>query len=201
MLTDLEKKILDYVQHYIESEEKSPTLTEIGTAMGISSKGTVHRYVNSLIDKGHLQKGGSGWRGLQLMDNTPSSEPSEGELPLLGKIAAGHPIEAIEGQDTIDVNTLLVAPGRFVLKVQGESMINAGILDGDWVVIESCSTARDGEIVVALVDNEEATLKRLQRVANGSVELIPENSSMSPMIYEAERILIQGVLVGVMRTY
>lgn len=201
MLTDLEKKILDYVQHYIESEEKSPTLTEIGAAMGMSSKGTVHRYVNSLIEKGHLQKGGSGWRGLQLVDDSLSSEPSEGELPLLGKIAAGQPIEAIEGQETIDVSSLLVAPGRFVLKVQGESMIEAGIMDGDWVVIESCATARDGEIVVALVDNEEATLKRLRRGADGSVELIPENSEMETMIYEGDRVQVQGVLVGVMRTY
>lgn len=201
MLTDLEKKILDYVQHYIESEEKSPTLTEIGAAMGMSSKGTVHRYVNSLIEKGHLQKGGSGWRGLQLVDDGLAAEASEGELPLLGKIAAGQPIEAIEGQESIDVNSLLVAPGRFVLKVQGESMIEAGIMDGDWVVIESRTTARDGEIVVALVDNEEATLKRLRRGADGSVELIPENSQMGPMIYDGDRVQVQGVLVGVMRTY
>ena len=201
MLTDLEKKILDYVQHYIESEEKSPTLTEIGTAMGISSKGTVHRYVNSLIEKGYLQKGGSGWRGLALVAQEGLEEASPGELPLLGQIAAGHPIEAIAGQDTIDVNSMLVAPGRFVLKVRGESMIDVGILDGDWVVVESRSTARDGEIVVALVDQEEATLKRLRRGKSGTVELIPENAEMSTMLYEGERVTIQGVLVGVMRTY
>lgn len=201
MLTDLEKKILDYVQHYIESEEKSPTLTEIGAAMGMSSKGTVHRYVNSLIEKGHLQKGGSGWRGLQLVDDSLSSEAPEGELPLLGTIAAGQPIEAIEGHDSIDVSSLLVAPGRFVLRVQGESMIEAGIMDGDWVVIESHSTARDGEIVVALVDNEEATLKRLKLGENNQIELHPENSEMEPMIYSGDRVQVQGVLVGVMRTY
>lgn len=200
MLTDLEKKILDYVQHYIEREEKSPTLTEIGAAMGINSKGTVHRYVNSLVEKGYLQKGGSGWRGLALVEQE-GLELSSGELPLLGQIAAGQPIEAIAGQDLIDVNSMLVAPGRFVLKVRGESMIDAGILDGDWVVIESCASARDGQIVVALVDQEEATLKRLRRDANGTVELIPENTEMDSMVYEGGRVTIQGVLVGVMRTY
>jgi len=200
LLTDLEKKILDYVQLYIEREEKSPTLTEIGAAMGINSKGTVHRYVNSLIEKGHLQKGGSGWRGLALADQE-GLELSSGELPLLGQIAAGQPIAAIVGQDSIDVNSMLVAPGRFVLKVRGESMVDAGILDGDWVVIESCASARDGQIVVALVDQEEATLKRLRRDKNGKVELIPENTEMDSMVYEGGRVTIQGVLVGVMRTY
>lgn len=201
-MTDLEKKILDYVRTYIESEEKSPTLIEIGSSMGINSKGTVHRYVNSLIDKGYLQKGGSGWRGLALVDNsTASGEQAAGQLPLLGKIAAGHPIEAIAGQDTIDVHTMLVAPDRFVLQVQGDSMIDAGILDGDWVVIESRNNARDGDIVVALVDQEEATLKRLKRGQNDQIELHPENSGMAVMVYAAERVQIQGVLVGVMRTY
>jgi repressor LexA len=198
LLTELEKKILAYVRETLEAQGSSPTMTEIGEAMGIKSKGTVHRYVNSLIEKGFLEKSGSGWRNLALVD---SEEGGLGTLPLAGKIAAGHPIEAIEGRDSIDVNEMLVKPGRFVLKVSGDSMVDAGILDGDWVVIESRSSARDGEIVVALVDNEEATLKRLRRGKDGMVELIPENSSMSPMVYEGERVQVQGVLVGVMRTY
>lgn len=197
MLTELEKKILVHIRDTLEAQGSSPTMTEIGEAMGIKSKGTVHRYVNSLIDKGFLEKSGSGWRNLALVD---AEEPGVGTLPLAGRIAAGHPIEAIEGRDSIDVNEMLVRPGRFVLRVSGDSMIEAGILDGDWVVIESRATARDGEIVVALVDNEEATLKRLQR-KDGMVELIPENSSMEPMIYSGERVQVQGVLVGVMRTY
>jgi repressor LexA len=172
-------------------------MTEIGEAMGIKSKGTVHRYVNSLIEKGYLEKSGSGWRNLALVE---SDEDPVGSLPLAGKIAAGQPIEAIEGRESIDVNELLVRPGRFVLQVSGDSMVEAGILDGDWVVIESRSSARDGEIVVALVDNDEATLKRLRR-KDGMVELVPENASMQPMVYEGDRVQVQGVLVGVMRTY
>lgn len=198
MLTELEKKILAYVRETLEAQGSGPTMTEIGEAMGIKSKGTVHRYVNSLIDKGFLEKSGTGWRNLALVE---AGEEGVGTLPLAGKIAAGQPIEAIEGRDSIDVNEMLVKPGRFVLKVSGDSMVEAGILDGDWVVIESRATARDGEIVVALVDNEEATLKRLRRRKDGMVELVPENSSMSPMIYEGERVQVQGVLVGVLRTY
>lgn len=198
MLTELEKKILAYVRDTLAARDSSPTMTEIGEAMGIKSKGTVHRYVNSLIEKGYLEKSGSGWRNLALVE---SDGESVGSLPLAGRIAAGQPIEAIEGRESIDVNEMLVAPNRFVLKVVGESMIEAGILDGDWVVIESRSTARDGEIVVALIDNEEATLKRLRTGKDGMVELIPENSSMEPMIYSGDRVQIQGVLVGVMRTY
>ena len=198
MLTELEKKILAYVRETLEAQGSSPTMTEIGEAMGIKSKGTVHRYINSLIEKGYLEKSGSGWRNLALVE---SGEEGVGTLPLAGKIAAGHPIEAIEGRDSIDVNEMLVKPGRFVLKVSGDSMVEAGILDGDWVVIESRATARDGEIVVALVDNEEATLKRLRRGKDGMVELIPENSAMEPMVYSGDRVQVQGVLVGVMRTY
>lgn len=198
LLTELEKKILAHIQGTLEAQGSSPTMTEIGEAMGIKSKGTVHRYVNSLIEKGYLEKSGSGWRNLALVE---ADESGLGSLPLAGRIAAGHPIEAIEGRESIDVNEMLVAPNRFVLKVVGDSMVEAGILDGDWVVIESRSSARDGEIVVALIDNEEATLKRLRRSKDGMVELIPENSSMSPMIYEGDRVQVQGVLVGVMRTY
>jgi repressor LexA len=197
LLTELEKKILAYVQGTLEAQGSSPTMTEIGEAMGIKSKGTVHRYVNSLIEKGYLEKSGSGWRNLALV---VSDEDPVGSLPLAGKIAAGQPIEAIEGRESIDVNELLVRPGRFVLQVSGDSMVEAGILDGDWVVIESRSSARDGEIVVALVDGEDATLKRLRR-KDGMVELVPENASMQPMVYEGDRVQVQGVLVGVMRTY
>jgi repressor LexA len=96
---------------------------------------------------------------------------------------------------------MLLGPGRFALRVQGDSMIDAGILDGDTIIVRSCNSARDGEIVVALVNNEEATLKRLKNRGDGTVALIPENSEMQPMIYPADRVAIQGVLVGQLRTY
>ena len=123
-------------------------------------------------------------------------------LPLLGRIAAGVPIEAIPDQEELNLADFFMGPGRFVLKVQGESMIDAGILDGDTVIIEFRETADDGDIVVALIDESETTLKRFKRSQRGKyIKLIPENSEMEPMVYEAERVRIQGVLIGQLRKY
>ena len=131
----------------------------------------------------------------------PDSPEDEAALPLLGRIAAGLPIEAIEHNETINLNDFFVRPGRFVLRVQGDSMIEDGIFDGDMVIVESSSTARDNEIVVALIDREEATLKRLQNHGDGSITLMPANASMQPFRYSAERVQIQGIVVGQFRTY
>jgi repressor LexA len=122
-------------------------------------------------------------------------------LPFLGKIAAGLPIEAIPDQEEINLADFFLGPNRFVLRVQGESMIEAGIMPGDMVVIESSNRARNGEIVVALVDREEVTLKRLKNNQDGTVTLIPENHQMQPMNFSADRVQIQGVVVGQMRSY
>ncbi len=198
MLTELEQRILDAIRQHIAQHERAPTLVEIGNVVGVSSKGTVHRYVQGLIDKGHLVRNHAGWRGLQLVED----EDEEGaSLPLLGKIAAGLPIEAIPGHDKLNLMDFFMGPGRFILKVVGDSMIDVGILDGDMVVIRHCQQAHSGEIVVALIDGEEATLKRLKYMNDGRVKLIPENSTMQPFIYAAQRVRIQGVLVGQMRSY
>ena len=124
-----------------------------------------------------------------------------GALPLLGTVAAGRPIEALEVPETLDVPEALRGPGEcFVLRVRGDSMIDAGILDGDWVVVESRTSARNGEMVVALVDGEEVTLKRIEQ-ARGRCTLLPANPACEPMEYAPERISIQGVVVGQMRRY
>jgi repressor LexA len=204
LLTELEKKILDAIKSYIDQEDKSPTLSEIGNLVGVSSKGTVHRYVDGLIEKGYLERNARGWRGLSLVQD---EEPAEyqvnrlSQLPLVGRIAAGQPIEAITGHEHIDVSDMFVGPNRYVLQVKGESMIDAGIMDGDYVIIEQRASARDGEIVVALIDREEATLKRFKKGKEGIIELHPENQQMIPMRYPEERVQVQGVLVGVLRTY
>lgn len=198
MLTELEQRILDAIRQHIAQHERAPTLVEIGHAVGVSSKGTVHRYVQGLIDKGHLVRNHAGWRGLQLLEDGDEESTS---LPLLGKIAAGLPIEAIPGHDKLNLMDFFMGPGRFILKVVGDSMIDVGILDGDMVVIRHCQQAHSGEIVVALIDGEEATLKRLKYMNDGRVKLIPENSTMQPFIYAAQRVRIQGVLVGQMRSY
>jgi repressor LexA len=138
-------------------------------------------------------------RGIRLRRRVAAARP--GQLPLLGRIAAGQPIEAIPGEDEIDLSEFFVNHNRFVLRVAGDSMIEDGILDGDMVVVEKRDTADNGEIVVALIDGNEATLKRLQKNRDGSVTLRPANSSLSPMRYNAARVRIQGVVVGQFRSY
>jgi len=195
MLTTLESRILDFVRTHLDRHGHGPTLVEIGAAVGVQSKGTVHRYVQSLTGKGYVERQ-RGWRGIGL-----ATPPVADALPLLGRIAAGRPIEAIADQKNLDINALFTGPKRFVLQVSGDSMIEAGILDGDLVVIEQRDAARDGEIVVALIDNDEVTLKRIKQHRNGQVELIPANHTLTALRYAAERVQIQGVLVGQMRTY
>ena len=198
MLTLLEKRISNFIRAFIQQHGHSPTLMEIGNAMSITSKGTVHRYVQILKQKGVLEQSERGWRGIRLTDN-PQSQSST--LRLVGRIAAGHPIEAIEDHTEIDLHDMFVGDNRYALQVKGESMIGAGILNNDIVIIESRDTAQYGDIVVALIDEQEATLKRYRRYADGRVELAPENPDMKPMIYEAERVRIQGILIGQLRSY
>ena len=197
MLTGLEEKILQCITRYITQNGRSPTLDEIGQLLEIRSKGTIHRYVKSLIDKGHLQRSGRNWRGLRLAGEQNRRLTI---LPLAGRIAAGKPIEGISEQYEINFSEMLLGPGRYVLEVQGDSMIDAGILDGDLVIVRETQSADNGDIIVALIDNNEATLKRLRKKGN-QVELIPDNQSMTPMIYSADRINIQGVVVGQARMY
>ncbi|MCW9014299.1 MAG: transcriptional repressor LexA [Gammaproteobacteria bacterium] len=196
MITDAQRKTLEFIQRYIDQHDYAPTFPEIALGIGIRSQGTAHRYVKALIDEGHLVNIPGRRRGLQLADQQQNYS-----LPLLGKIAAGHPIEAIPDQDEINLADFFMGPGRFALKVQGDSMVEAGILDGDIAIIRQQNHASDGDIVVALIDNEEATLKTLKRTPMGQIKLIPANSEMQAMVFDAERVQIQGILVGSMRRY
>lgn len=196
MLTSQQNRVLQVIRTRIETDGHAPTLEEIGQVVGVRSRGSVHRLVQALIDKGYLRRTASGWRGLQLVEEHDSLS-----LPLLGRIAAGRPIEAIPGEERLNLSDFLLGPNRYALRVQGDSMIDAGILDGDTVVIAHADTARDGEIVVALIDGETATLKRLQRRKDGMLALIAENPAMPTQLYPAERVLIQGVVVAQLRSY
>ncbi len=198
MLTQLENRILRFIRGFIARHGYGPTLTEIGAAMGIKSKGTVHRYVQSLKNKGVLEHVERGWRGIRLAGESPLHSTT---LPLAGRIAAGHPIEAIPDQEELDLAALFIADDHYALQVKGDSMIDMGILDGDWVIVQRTDTARDGDVVVALVDDENATLKRFKRLPGGNILLIPENADLAPMEYPPERVRIQGRLVGQMRRY
>lgn len=198
MLTQLENRILQCFRDHVQEVGRAPSLRELGEAAGVRSKGTLHRYVQSLVQKGVLASQGRGWHNLTLVED---EERGGLRLPLLGRIAAGKPLEAVAGTDEVDLAELLGGSGRYVLKVQGDSMVDVGIFDGDWVIIQSCDTARDGELVVALVDGEDVTLKRLRRAGNGTISLIPENAAMTPMVYEAERVRIQGVVIARIRMF
>ncbi len=198
MPTLLEKRILNFIHAFIVKHGHSPTLVEIGKAVEISSKGTIHRYVQSLRNKDLLAPPERGWRGIRLADNALSNSTT---LPLVGRIAAGQPIEAIQDNGEINLSEMFVGKDRYALQIKGDSMIDIGILDGDIVVIEPRNTAQFGDVVVALIDDQEATLKRFKRLKDGKVELSPENQNLQPMIYEASRVKIQGLLVGQLRSY
>ncbi len=198
-LTDKQRKVLDFIQHYLAIHMMPPKLQEIAEGIGISSRGVAHRYVQALAGAGYVESGSGRHRGIRLL--RPNPYRPESTLPLLGKIAAGKPIEAIPGRDEIDL-TEFFGSNNFAIQVRGDSMIDAGILDGDTVIIEFRETANDGDIVVALIDESETTLKRFKRSQRGKyIKLIPENAEMEPMGYEAERIRIQGVLIGQLRKY
>jgi repressor LexA len=201
MLSRREQDTYDFIRNYIAEHRQGPLLDEIASGLGIKSKGVVHRYVQTLAKAELIELIAGRHRGIQLPGQEQAQDENIAVLPLLGRIAAGLPIEAIPDQDELNLSDFFMGPGRFVLKVQGESMIEAGILPDDMVVVESCVTARNGEIVVALVDQQEATLKRFRNNQDGTVTLIPENSDMQPMTFEAHRVHIQGVLVAQMRSY
>ena len=198
MLSQREQDAYNFIRNYIISHNRGPLLTEIAKGMGIQSKGVAHRYVQSLADQGLIVLLQGRHRGIQLADD---KIPERDTLPLLGRIAAGYPIEAIPGEDTINLSEFFMGPDRFVLKVQGDSMIDAGILNNDMVIVKSCQTASDDEIVVALIDNNEATLKYYQNNGDGSVTLTPANAALAPMRYSSSRVRIQGIVVGQMRSY
>lgn len=197
MLSQRQQDTYRFIRDYIIRHDRAPLLSEIAEGLGIRSKGVVHRYVQALADEGLITLQPGRHRGIALSDERPP-RPT---LPLLGRIAAGRPIEAIPGQDEINLAEFFMGANRFLLKVQGDSMIEAGILDGDMVVVERCQRADDGEVVVALIDGEEATLKRLQNNRDGTVTLHPANSRLSPLRYAAERVAIQGRVIGQLRSY
>ncbi|GMR06973.1 MAG: transcriptional repressor LexA [Gammaproteobacteria bacterium] len=201
MLTDRQRQTLNFIRSFIDENGYPPKLKEIGDHLGITSRGTVHRYIRALEDENLIQVTTGRSRGIAMVDSDTSASVDEDSLPLAGTIAAGMPIEAIENQETINLNEFFVRPGRFVLRVQGDSMIEDGIFDGDMVIMESCQTARDNEIVVALIDREEATLKRIKNNQDGSISLIPANQSMQVFRYSADRVSIQGRIVGQFRAY
>lgn len=205
MLSKREQDAYAFICDYIAQHEQGPLLDEIAQGLGIRSRGVAHRYVQSLAQKAFIELVPGRHRGIQLVHKEAITNTTNAAnhltLPLLGTIAAGLPIEAVPHQEEIDLTEFFMGSNRFVLKVQGDSMIEAGILPNDMVVIECRNHANNGDIVVALIEGEDATLKRLKNNDDGSITLIPENSTMQPMVFPAEHVQIQGVVVGQMRSY
>src|SRR3989344_4729134 len=200
MPTDRSRQVYDFVRAYTARHGYAPKLREIADHLGIASRGVVHRHLRALEDEGFIRIEPDRARGIRLSKGRAAATRAF-SLPLLGRIAAGRPIEAIPGEDEIDLSEFFVNHNRFVLRVAGDSMIEDGILDGDMVVVEKRDSADNGEIVVALIDGLEATLKRLQKNRDGSVTLRPANAALAPMRYSAARVRIQGVVVGQFRSY
>lgn len=199
-LTRRQREVLDCIEAFINEHGYSPTLEEICGAMGLSSLATVHKHLQNLEAKGLLKRN---WNHSRAIELTRPNDAAAGrpELPLMGEVAAGYPIEAIENPDPIEVpSTYMGAKDSYVLRVRGESMVDDGILDGDLLIVESREEARRGETVVALVDGTEATVKRFYPEGE-IVRLQPANSTMAPMRYPADQVRVQGVVIGLMRQY
>ena len=198
-LTKRQREILDYLQSFIEEHGYAPSLEEVGRRFGLSSLATVHKHLTNLQEKGFIKRAWNRSRSVELVPTRVSARSIE--LPLLGYVAAGMPIEAVTGTETILVpDTLVGRRDTYVLKVKGDSMIDEQIRDGDYVIVEDRKTAENGEMVIALLGGADVTLKKFYR-ENGHVRLQPANPAMQPLVVDSSDVQVQGVVIGVMRRY
>jgi repressor LexA len=204
ILYNRQRQILDFIAQYVQRNGYSPTLSEISKALGVSSLATVHEHLETMEKKGVIKRYDGSVRGIEILDKEATTRTENRpaiELPVLGFIAAGQPIEPFTDPNaTFAVPPAMVSPKKrcFVLQVKGDSMIEAGIFDRDYVVVEQVESANNGEVVVALLDNGFATLKRYYKEAT-RVRLEPANSTMSPIF--VTKVKIQGKVVGVIRKF
>jgi repressor LexA len=206
-LTRRQKEVYDFISAFVDRHGYSPSYEEIAEGLGLSSLATVHKHITNLEDKQLLRRDYNRSRSIDLLrprgrmkQSLAVAAESSMSLPLLGRIAAGRPLEAIENPESISLADFTRSKEVFVLQVKGESMQDEAILDGDYVLVEKANAARDGDIVVALVDGSDATLKRLY-VEGGKVRLQPSNASMQPIIVPAASVQVQGRVIGVLRKY
>lgn len=201
-LTKRQKEILDYIASFIDDQGYAPSFEEIAESFGYSSLATVHEHLSNLERKGYIRKSYNESRSIELLSRETGGGAAF-ELPLLGAVAAGLPIEAIENRETLAVPPDMVNRRRdnYVLRVEGNSMIEEQIRDGDYIVVQAQHTAEDGQMVVALVSGEAATVKKLYREPGGRIRLQPANVTMDPIIVSAAEVRIQGIVVGVIRKY
>jgi repressor LexA len=199
-ITARQKRVLDYIRRYFEAHQEAPTIAEIGREFGMSSSASVHHVVSTLEREGMIKRIPNVSRGIELVDAT--SNEQRYEIPLLGVVAAGAPIEAVLNYETVCIPRDMMRPGRmFALRVRGDSMIDEQIRNDDLIILQSQQTAENGETVVALIDGSDATLKRFY-ISQDQVRLEPANPNYQPIIVRPpQRVQIQGVVIGVIRKY
>lgn len=203
-ITRRQRQVLDFITGFIRDNGYSPSFEEIGHGLGLSSLATVHKHVSNLDQKGYLKRDYNRSRSIDVVPNKSRSKsaiPAPLEFPLAGRIAAGKPIEQVESPEMISLADFTRSKDVFVLEVSGESMQDEHIVNGDYVLVEKTQTARNGEIVVALVDGSETTLKRFFRDSEDTVRLQPSNKTMQPIMVPAASVAIQGRVIGVLRKY
>ena len=204
-ITKRQRQVYDFIAEFVQKNQYSPSFEEIGQGLGLSSLATVHKHVTNLEKKGLLSRDYNRSRSIDLLPpkgrlKQAMSVNTGMVLPLLGRIAAGQPIEAIERPETISLSDWVRSKEVFVLEVSGESMQDEHIVNGDYVLVEKSKTAHNGDIVVALVEGTDATLKRFYREGD-SIRLQPSNAKMKPIIVAARDVEIQGRVFGVLRKY
>ena len=204
-ITKRQRQVYDFISEFVQRNNYTPSYQEIGDGLGLSSLATVHKHITNLEKKGLLNRDYNRSRSIDLL-------PPKGRLkqamavntgmvlPLLGRIAAGQPIEAVERPETISLADFVRSKEVFVLEVRGDSMQDEAILNGDYVLVEKTKVAHKGDIVVALVENSDATLKRFYREGD-RIRLQPSNAKMKPIIVPAADVQIQGRVIGVLRKY
>lgn len=198
-LTKRQKEILTYLKAFLGDQGYSPTLEEIADHFGMASLNGVYKHLKVLEERGFIRRLSNRARSIQILE--PEKESHSPALPLLGYVAAGNPIEAVVNSDEVSVPEMFLTRGsNYVLRVAGDSMIDEHIQDGDLIIIEQRQDAHNGETIVALVDGEEATLKRYYREGT-RIRLQPANETMTPIFVDESRLTIQGIVVGLMRRY
>lgn len=208
-LTRRQKEFLDFLIGFTDTKGYSPSYEEIAFALDLASLATVHKHVSALETKGYLRRGFNQSRSIEVSqkylqehrEHRTALPPSAPDVPLLGRIAAGSPVEAIQGNERLNFQDFVSDDSTYALEVRGESMIEDHICSGDYVLVERKSEVKDGDIVVALVDGTDATLKRLYREPDGFIRLQPANSSMQPIRVTPASLQVQGRVLAVLRKF
>lgn len=207
-LTPRQKELLDFLAGFIDTNGYSPSYEEIATGLDLASLATVHKHISALEKKSYILRGHNQSRSVEVAPRylleyrrARNGAPAAVEIPLLGRIAAGSPVEAIQTSESLSFSDFAGNSDTYALEVRGNSMIEDHICSGDFVLVQRCASVRDGEIAVALVDGSDATLKRFYSEPNGKVRLQPANSEMQPIIVDRSAVEVQGRVLAVLRKF